>query len=141
MKIHIRKSEVDVTDVIRVHVERRLGLALARFADQIGRVIVRFSNADGDADGAHKRCRIEVGLRPEDLRIGPAGSGSVDLNVDFVEELGATQLFHGKVEGAEFVVQAPTGQIAADARALSLSIDAANVHLFDPKTGLRLGRA
>jgi sn-glycerol 3-phosphate transport system ATP-binding protein len=84
---------------------------------------------------------VEVGLRPEDLRVGPAGSGSVDLNVDFVEELGATQLFHGKIEGAEFVVQAPTGQIAADARALSLSIDAVNVHLFDPQTGLRLGRA
>jgi sn-glycerol 3-phosphate transport system ATP-binding protein len=84
---------------------------------------------------------IEVGLRPEDLRVGPAGSGSVDLTVDFVEELGATQLFHGKIEGAEFVVQAPTGQIAADAKALSLSIDPVNVHLFDPQTGHRLGRS
>ncbi|HEV2559473.1 MAG TPA: sn-glycerol-3-phosphate import ATP-binding protein UgpC [Microvirga sp.] len=83
---------------------------------------------------------IDVGLRPEDLRVGPAGSGAVDLAVDFVEELGATQLFHGKIGGAEFVVQAPTGQIAADARALSLSIDPANVHLFDRETGLRLGR-
>ncbi len=82
---------------------------------------------------------VEVGLRPEDLRVGPAGSGAVDLGVDFVEELGATQLFHGRIENAEFVVQAPTGQIAADARALSLSIDAANVHLFDPQTGQRLG--
>ena len=69
MKIHIRKSEVDVTEVMRIHVERRLGLALARLADQIGRVIVRFSNADGDADGAHKRCRIEVGLRPRCLEV------------------------------------------------------------------------
>jgi sn-glycerol 3-phosphate transport system ATP-binding protein len=83
---------------------------------------------------------LDVGLRPEDLRVGPAGTGAVDLGVDFVEELGATQLFHGKIDGAEFVVQAPTGQIAADARALSLSIDAANVHLFDPQTGVRLGR-
>jgi sn-glycerol 3-phosphate transport system ATP-binding protein len=83
---------------------------------------------------------VEVGLRPEDLRVGPAGSGAVDLGVDFVEELGATQLFHGKIGEAEFVVQAPTGQIAAEVRALSLSIDAANVHLFDPETGLRLGR-
>jgi sn-glycerol 3-phosphate transport system ATP-binding protein len=65
----------------------------------------------------------------------------VDLTVDFVEELGATQLFHGKIEGAEFVVQAPTGQIAADAKALSLSIDPVNVHLFDPQTGHRLGRS
>ncbi|HEY8382161.1 MAG TPA: sn-glycerol-3-phosphate import ATP-binding protein UgpC [Microvirga sp.] len=82
---------------------------------------------------------VDVGLRPEDLRVGPAGSGAVDLGVDFVEELGATQLFHGKIEGAEFVVQAPTGQIAADAKALSLSIDPVNVHIFDPQTGRRQG--
>ena len=66
-KIQIRKCGVDVTDVLRVHVERRLGLALARFADRIGRVIVRFSYADDDASGGHKRCQIEVGLRPLSL--------------------------------------------------------------------------
>ena len=69
MKIQIPKCDVDVTDVLRVHVERRLGLALARFADRIGRVIVRFSYADGDASGGHKRCQIEVGLRPRRLDV------------------------------------------------------------------------
>ena len=69
MKIQIRKCDVDVTDVLRVHVERRLGLALARFADRIGRVIVRFSHADDDASGGHKRCQIEVGLRPRRLDV------------------------------------------------------------------------
>ena len=60
--------------------------------------------------------------------------------MDFVEELGATQLFHGKVAGAEFIVQASTGQLAADTRRLTLSIDADNVHLFDAQTSKRLGR-
>jgi sn-glycerol 3-phosphate transport system ATP-binding protein len=84
---------------------------------------------------------IEVGLRPEDVQAGgAAGSSSLTMDVDFVEELGATQLFHGKVAGAEFVVQASTGQIAADTRTLTLSIDPANVHLFDPQTTKRLGR-
>ena len=69
MKIQIPKCDVDVTAVMRDHVERRLGLALARFADQIGRVIVRFSYADGDASGGHMRCRIEVGLRPQRLDV------------------------------------------------------------------------
>ena len=64
-KIQIRHRHVDITDVLRIHVERRLGLALARFADRIGRVIVRFSQADGDANAGHKRCRIEVGLHPQ----------------------------------------------------------------------------
>jgi sn-glycerol 3-phosphate transport system ATP-binding protein len=84
---------------------------------------------------------IEVGLRPEDVQAGSApGASSLSMDVDFVEELGATQLFHGKVAGTEFVVQASTGQIAADTRKLTLSIDPGNVHLFDPQTTKRLGR-
>jgi len=69
MKIQIPESDVEVSDVLRVHVEHRLGLALARFADRIGRVVVRFSHADGDANGSHKRCQIEVGLRPRRLDV------------------------------------------------------------------------
>jgi len=84
---------------------------------------------------------IEVGLRPEDVQAGSApGSSSLSMDVDFVEELGATQLFHGKVAGSEFVVQASTGQIPAETRKLPLSVDPANVHLFDPQTTKRLGR-
>jgi len=83
---------------------------------------------------------IEVGLRPEDVQAGATGSSTLSMDVDFVEELGATQLFHGKVAGAEFVVQASTGQIPADTHTLTLSIDPANVHLFDPQTTKRLGR-
>ena len=72
-------------------------------------------------------------------RPAPPAPSTLTLEVDFVEELGATQLFHGKVAGAEFVVQASTGQLAADTRHLTLSIDAHNVHLFDPQTTKRLG--
>jgi len=92
-------------------------------------------------DGLLPGSAIEVGLRPEDVQAGAAGSSSLTMDVDFVEELGATQLFHGKVAGAEFVVQASTGQIPADSRTLPLSIDPANVHLFDSQTTKRLGRA
>jgi ribosomal subunit interface protein len=69
MKIEIPHCNVDVTDALRDRVERRVGLALARFADRIGRVIVRFSHADSDASGTHVRCRIEVGLRPRRLDV------------------------------------------------------------------------
>ena len=82
---------------------------------------------------------VDVGLRPEDLRTSPSGA-MLTMDVDFVEELGATQLFHGKVAGAEFIIQAATGQLAADTRRLALSVDPGNVHVFDPETHLRLGR-
>jgi sn-glycerol 3-phosphate transport system ATP-binding protein len=92
-------------------------------------------------DGLTPGSAIEVGLRPEDVQAGGVGASSLSMDVDFVEELGATQLFHGKVAGAEFVVQASTGQLPADTRRLTLAIDPANVHLFDPQTTKRLGRA
>ncbi|MBF9235227.1 sn-glycerol-3-phosphate import ATP-binding protein UgpC [Microvirga alba] len=91
-------------------------------------------------EGLSPGTAIEVGLRPEDVQAGGSSSSTLVMDVDFVEELGATQLFHGKVAGAEFIVQASTGQIAAGTRKLTLSVDPANVHLFDPQTTKRLGR-
>jgi ribosomal subunit interface protein len=70
MKIHIRERNVEVTDVMRAHVQRRLGIALGRFGERIGRVIVRFSRAGGDPGGSANRCQIDVGLRPLSLRAG-----------------------------------------------------------------------
>jgi sn-glycerol 3-phosphate transport system ATP-binding protein len=84
--------------------------------------------------------RVDVGIRPEDVRIIADETGSFRIDVDFVEELGATQLFHGRTNGDEFVLQAATGLIPADAKQLALGVDAANVHLFDRETGARLGR-
>ncbi len=86
---------------------------------------------------------VEVGLRPEDLHVAD-GASALPVAVDFVEELGATRLFHGSISGAadrsEIVVQASVGDIGESVRALNLVIDRAHVHLFDVKTGARLGR-
>ncbi len=81
---------------------------------------------------------VEVGLRPEDLAVGPGGT--LDMRVDFIEELGATQLFHGVLGSAALVIQAATGLVPSDSQTLKLSIDAAKVHLFDVATGMRRGR-
>ena len=69
------------------------------------------------ARGSRPGPPVEVGLRPEDVQAGATRRQHArPSSVDFVEELGATQLFHGKVAGAEFVVQASTGQIPAETR-------------------------
>src|SRR3989454_2344352 len=69
MKIHIRKRNVEVTKILRAHVESRLGLALGRFGERIGRVMVRFSDTDGRRSVLDKRCQIDVGLRPRSVRV------------------------------------------------------------------------
>lgn len=54
-----------MTETLRAHVERRLGLALGRFADRIGPVTVRFSRRDGQI-----HCEVDVELRPRVVRVG-----------------------------------------------------------------------
>ncbi len=80
---------------------------------------------------------VDVGLRPEDLTVSTDGSG-VPLRVEFIEELGATQLFHGHLGQEELVVQAATDVIAKDAATLGLVIDPSRVHVFDKASGTRL---
>src|SRR5438309_9825947 len=69
MKIHIQNRNVEVTKILRAHVESRLGLALARFGERIGRVIVRFSDTNGRLNVLDKRCQIDVGLRTRSVRV------------------------------------------------------------------------
>ena len=81
---------------------------------------------------------VELGVRPEDLRLVPVEAAQLRLEVEFVEELGATQLVHGRIGEAAATVQVPTGQAPA-AGAIGLSVDPASTHLFDPADGTRLG--
>jgi ribosomal subunit interface protein len=67
MKIHIREHNVEVTPKLRAHVVRRLDFVLGRFRDRIGRVFVQFS--DTHLSGAELRCRVDVSLRPQSVRI------------------------------------------------------------------------
>lgn len=64
MKVQIRERQVEVSDVLRTHVQQRLGLALGRFGDRIGQVVVRFSLV-----GLERRCEIDVLLRPRRVQV------------------------------------------------------------------------
>ncbi|MDP3407410.1 sn-glycerol-3-phosphate import ATP-binding protein UgpC [Bosea sp. (in: a-proteobacteria)] len=84
---------------------------------------------------------VEVGLRPEDVEIASEDeAGSLPFDVEFIEELGATQLFHGQLAGLPFVMQAATDAVAAVAGRIWITVDPDRVHVFDSKTGARLGR-
>jgi sn-glycerol 3-phosphate transport system ATP-binding protein len=105
-----------------------------------GRVAVAAAeiSATDMAPGLNPGAAVEVGLRPEDLYSTP--DGPLVMRLDFIEELGATQLFHGALDGAALVLQAPTGSVEPRDGTLRLSIDPGRVHIFDPTSGERLGR-
>jgi ribosomal subunit interface protein len=68
MKIKFRELNVDVGGALRAHAQTRIALVLARFADRIAEVVVRFSEESDKRPGQGGRCEIEVGLSPRRVR-------------------------------------------------------------------------
>jgi sn-glycerol 3-phosphate transport system ATP-binding protein len=76
---------------------------------------------------------VEIGIRPEDLRLAGPGNGALAFAKDFAEELGATRLFHGTVDDAAVVVALSGPAPAGDS--FDLAVAPGSVHLFDPESG------
>ena len=58
----MRESNVRVSDSLRDHVARKLGLATRRFVGRVERVVVRLVDLNGPRGGVDKRCRMTVRL-------------------------------------------------------------------------------
>jgi sn-glycerol 3-phosphate transport system ATP-binding protein len=83
---------------------------------------------------------VQVGIRPEDLLYVPPGAadGGLAFEPEFVEELGATRLFHGHAGGAALVVALASSATAEPKRGARLIAEQEAVHLFDPASGQSL---
>ena len=92
---------------------------------------------EGEAGNALPGAAVEVGLRPEDLRLATPGEGRLAMDVEFVEELGATRLIHGRSGAGPVTVQVPAFETRSSGR-LDLTVEPSQLHLFDPATGQRL---
>ncbi|MHA6325863.1 sn-glycerol-3-phosphate import ATP-binding protein UgpC [Roseivivax sp. CAU 1753] len=82
---------------------------------------------------------VKLGLRPEHLHPDP--DGPLAMLVQLSEPLGANTLLHGRLDpdGLAFTASLPGVHTPRPGGApMHLSIDAANLHLFDPDSGLRL---
>ena len=64
MRIDIRSCGFKLTDDFKVHVQRRLGFALDRFAERIGSVTVRVRDVNAGRGGDDKQCVVEVNVIP-----------------------------------------------------------------------------
>ena len=79
-----------------------------------------------------------MGLRPEDLSPVRDDQPGLPLDIDFIEELGATQLIHGRAGSEAVTIQVATGTAPTSGR-IRVGISPASLHLFDPASQLRLG--
>ncbi|RMF38884.1 MAG: sn-glycerol-3-phosphate import ATP-binding protein UgpC [Alphaproteobacteria bacterium] len=79
---------------------------------------------------------VRLGVRPERIHLGGDGEG-LAIEVNVLEELGATRLVHGRLGDQDITIAqdaeqpAPSGQVG-------IAIRAEDAHFFDPETGRRL---
>ena len=80
---------------------------------------------------------VVVGVRPHD--VSPAAAEALSLRVEVVEPMGFEAYAHGRVGDAPFIARLDGGvALPSPGDALSLSVSADAVHLFDPKDGRAL---
>ena len=85
---------------------------------------------------------VQVGIRPEDFQYVPpnTANGGLAFEGEFVEELGATRLFHGLSATTPLVVAVAASTTAEPKKGSRLIAEADTVHLFDPASGQSLRR-
>ncbi|MDX2375945.1 sn-glycerol-3-phosphate ABC transporter ATP-binding protein UgpC [Microbacterium sp. LRZ72] len=107
---------------------------------------VQFGNtvATIEADTLHKAhgSEVTIGVRPEDIRIGPADGEGLRIVVDLVEELGADGYLYGhtEIEGQrnDIVVRVDGRNHPRSGETVTLMAIPGHVHVFDLETGERL---
>jgi ABC-type sugar transport system ATPase subunit len=83
---------------------------------------------------------LRLGIRPQNLTLVAAGAGA-PARVELVEPLGSARVVHALVEGAAAPVAVLDSGDAplATGDPVGLAVDPAQLHLFDPASGRRLG--
>jgi len=85
--------------------------------------------------------QLDVGIRPHDVELTPAGAGDVDGVVEVVERLGSATIVHVQAggPGAELVRAAIAADVPIAARErVGLRLRPDRLHCFDDRTGQRL---
>ena len=81
---------------------------------------------------------ITIGVRPEAVTLSTVGATmGIEATIELVEELGGSRIAYCAVKDREIAVVLPPGDDLLDGKSVSLSVKAADLHLFDRVTGKR----
>ncbi len=83
----------------------------------------------------HPSGNVIVGIRPSHIALGGAG---LTANLYLSENLGESMLLNFKVGDNLIKVRLPEVRSFTDNEVVHLTFDSAHVHLFDPKSGIRI---
>jgi len=87
---------------------------------------------------------VTVGLRPEDLVVGPLAPGQTPVFVDLVEDLGADGYLHGHADFAgrrlDLVARVPSDHFPSAGDQVSIVARGLRAHVFNSESGIRLNK-
>jgi multiple sugar transport system ATP-binding protein len=97
---------------------------------------------DRDTVGRANGSQVMVGVRPEDITVGPSDGKGIPVVVDLVEELGADGYLYGHSDiggkRADIVARVDGRIHPAAGETVTLAATPGHVHAFDLESGLRL---
>ncbi|MES2145570.1 MAG: sn-glycerol-3-phosphate ABC transporter ATP-binding protein UgpC [Pseudomonadota bacterium] len=96
--------------------------------------LVPLAEMPGLADGH----LVQIGIRPEHAKLAAAGQGTLDVQVELVEELGAARLCNAVFEDIPFSVLTEDKVHLAPGTQVGVSIPVGHIHLFDAESGARI---
>ncbi|NNF07420.1 MAG: sn-glycerol-3-phosphate ABC transporter ATP-binding protein UgpC, partial [Candidatus Eisenbacteria bacterium] len=88
--------------------------------------------------GLAHRGPVTLGVRPEDLVLGEAGSGSIPIDATLVEPMGNEVFLHGMFAGEQVLARLAPAPIPQAGQQYHLVPAAVKCHLFDAQTGASL---
>jgi multiple sugar transport system ATP-binding protein len=109
---------------------------------QLGAAVVPVERAALDEAGSE----VSIGVRPEDIVIGPVGGEGLAVTVDLVEELGADGYIYTHTEASDgqridLVARVSGAAYPQLGDQLTLAAKPGRVHVFDVRSGERLNGA
>ena len=135
-ELYDRPTNVFVASFIGSPAMNRFEATADRDGIRVGSILLRPSDAQLGAAQGHSK--LVAGIRPEHLSIG---DGPMTVKVALVEDLGSDSYVYGSLaDDAESNVIVRAGrQHPRPGEVVKVAADAAQLHLFDAATGLRVG--
>lgn len=92
-----------------------------------------------DLEGYHLKTdegEVDVGIRPEDIGIGEAGTTALKATVEMISDVGSEKYVHARLGRESLTIRCPKDAVFRPGEIIHLTIDPGRVHIF--QQGLRI---
>jgi len=86
-----------------------------------------------DLEGYHLKTEegeVEVGIRPEDIKIGEAGTAALKARVDMTSDMGSEKYVHACLGQESLTIRCPKDTAFQPGETIYLAVDPGRVHVF-----------